>query len=61
MLTASAALASMSGLKMRNCNCKDQPQEPEVSSDVILAAEREKCEQEKLGILSLMGFYLFII
>eukprot|EP00105_Crassostrea_gigas_P045775 XP_019929923.1 PREDICTED: uncharacterized protein LOC105345909 isoform X2 [Crassostrea gigas] len=47
-LAASAALASMSGLKNhRNCNCRDQPQEPEVSCDVILAAEREKWEQEK--------------
>lgn len=51
MFTASAALASMSGLKNpRKCNCKDQPQEPEVSCDVILAAEREKWEQEKQGI-----------
>lgn len=62
MFTASAALASMSGLKnLRNCNCKDQPQEPEVSCEVILAAEREKWKQEKQGILSLMVFYLFII
>lgn len=34
----------------KNCNCKDQPQEPETTCDVVLAAERQKCEEEKKGL-----------
>lgn len=50
-LTASAALAAMSDLEnSKNCNCKDQPQEPETTCDVVLAAERQKCEEEKKGL-----------
>uniref|UniRef100_A0A8W8KP00 Uncharacterized protein n=1 Tax=Magallana gigas TaxID=29159 RepID=A0A8W8KP00_MAGGI len=47
-LAASAALAAMSDREnSKNCNCKDQPQEPETTCDVVLAAERQKCEEEK--------------
>lgn len=40
----------------KNCNCKDQPQEPETTCDVVLAAERQKCEEEKKGL-----YWLWII
>lgn len=52
-LAASAALAAMSDREnSKNCNCKDQPQEPETTCDVVLAAERQKCEEEKKALES---------